>query len=94
MNVTFYLSHDIKIACFIIAFWRENVKILPSFSQRYNGCDYIMLPNLQTTSGLSILLHDVISLQDATSCDNCKSVLPLTLYGLLYVCDALSLKLN
>ena len=30
MNVRFYLSHDIKITC------GENVKILPSFMQRYN----------------------------------------------------------
>ena len=32
--------------------------------------EVIMFPeNLQTTSGLSILLHDVISLPDATSYD-------------------------
>ena len=32
--------------------------------------DVIAFPeNLKTTSGLSILLHDVISLQGATSCD-------------------------
>ena len=29
-----------------IVFWRENVKILPSFSQRYNGCHYVTLQNL------------------------------------------------
>ena len=35
--------------------------------------DVITFPeNLQTTSGLSILLHDVISLPDATSCDKKK----------------------
>ena len=37
--------------------------------QRYNGHYYIMLQNLLTTSGLSIILHGVISLPDATSCD-------------------------
>ena len=46
-------------------FWRENVKIMPSFMQRH----YVTLLNLQTTSGLSILLHGVISLADSTSCD-------------------------
>ena len=39
--------------------------------------DVITFPeNLQTTSGLSILLHGVISLPDATSCD--KSVYFIT----------------
>ena len=38
-------------------------------SQCYNGCLYEILRNLQTTSGLSILLHRVISLPDVTSCD-------------------------
>ena len=33
----------------------------------YNGLHYAMLRNLQTTSGLPILLHGVISLPDATS---------------------------
>ena len=32
----FYLSHDIKIAQ-QSQFWHENVNILPSYSQRYNG---------------------------------------------------------
>ena len=36
--------------------------------------DVITFPvNLQTTSGLSILLHGVISLPDATSYDKCRS---------------------
>ena len=34
-----------------------------------NGCHYIASLNMQTTSGLSILMHGVISLPDATSCD-------------------------
>ena len=29
-----------------IAFWRENVKILPSFTLRYNGGHYVWLLNL------------------------------------------------
>ena len=52
-------------------FWRINVKMLPSVMQRYNGrtlCNYVTLLNLLTTSGLSILLHGVISLPGATSC--------------------------
>ena len=31
--------------------------------------------NLKTTSGLSILLHGVISLPDATSCDKAKDII-------------------
>ena len=42
-------------------FWRENVKILPSLTQLYN------MYNGRHNSGLSILLHSVISLPDATS---------------------------
>ena len=59
-----------------IAFLAWKHQGLPSFTQRYNGCHYAMLLNLLTTSGLSILLHGVISLPDATSCDNtCIQVL-------------------
>ena len=47
----------------------ENVKSLPSFTQHYNERYYVALLDLYTTSGLSILLHAVISLQDATSYD-------------------------
>ena len=46
----------------------KNVSILPYvlITLKY----FIMLPvNLSTTSGLSILLHGIISLTDATSCD-------------------------
>ena len=43
-------------------FGRENIKILPYFMQCYNGRHYVALLNLyKTTSGLSILLHDVIT---------------------------------
>ena len=49
-------------------FWRKNVIILQLCTQRF--MDVIMFPvNLQTTSGLSILLHGVISLPDAMSYD-------------------------
>ena len=43
--------------------------ILPSFAQRYNGSHNVP-ENLLTTSGLSILLHSLISLPEATSFDN------------------------
>ena len=29
-----------------LIFWPVNVKISPSFAQRYNGCHYVMLLNL------------------------------------------------
>ena len=48
----------------------ENVKILPFFTQSYNGPHYVMLLNLFTTSGLLILLHGIILLPDAMSFDN------------------------
>ena len=35
-NVRFCLLHDFKIS-YKSQFWRESVKILPSFTQRYNG---------------------------------------------------------
>ena len=39
--------------------------------------DVITFPeNLLTTSGLSILIHSVISLPEATSCDKCIYFLP------------------
>ena len=50
-------------------FWRENVKLLQSFTQRYNGRHYVTLLNMYTTSALSILVHGIISLPDATSGD-------------------------
>ena len=68
MNVRFYSLHGIKITL-KSHFWRENFKILPSFVQRYNGRHYVTLLNLQTTGGLSILLHGVISLSDTKLCD-------------------------
>ena len=42
MNLRFYLSHDIKITL-KSHFWRENVKILPSITQHYNGLAYIYM---------------------------------------------------
>ena len=56
-------SKLIKIYFFCVC---ENVTILPSFMQCYNVHHYL-------TSGLSILLHGVISLPDATSCDKWHS---------------------
>ena len=49
-------------------FWRENINILPSFTQRYNGRHYITSLHLKTTSGLSILLHGFKLLTDAALC--------------------------
>ena len=46
-------------------FWRKNVIILSLWSQRYYGRHNVS----SKSSGLSILLHGVISLPDATSCD-------------------------
>ena len=53
-------------------FWRENIKTLTYFTQNYNGRHCVTLRNLYTTSSLSILLHGVISLPGATSCDKVK----------------------
>ena len=50
-------------------FQGENLKIFPLFIQRYSSSHNVTLLNLLTTSGLSILLHGVISLRDGTSCD-------------------------
>ena len=44
-NVSFFLSHYIKIT-WNSRFGRENVKMLPSFTQYYNGRHYVMLLNL------------------------------------------------
>ena len=49
-----------------MAFWRKT----SSFTQLYIGRHYVMLLNLLTTSGVSILLNGVISLLAVTSCDN------------------------
>ena len=43
-----------------------------------------VLQNLETTSGLLILLHGVISLPDATSCENFLYCTILTLYLHMY----------
>ena len=44
--------------------------------QCYNGRHNVTLQNLLTTSGVLVLLHGVISLRDATSCD--KHIVDLT----------------
>ena len=41
INVRFYLLHDITCN-----FWHENVKILQSFTQCYNGCHNATLRHL------------------------------------------------
>ena len=48
---------------------REKIKILTCFTQCYNGRRYVTVLIQQTTSGLSILLHVVLGLPDAASCD-------------------------
>ena len=53
-----------------IAFKAKSIKILSYFTQGYNERHNITLRNLKTSSGLLILLHDTISLPDATSCNN------------------------
>ena len=65
MNVRFYLSYDIKNTLKSY-FWRKNVIILSLCT--LNIMDVKTFPvNLETISGLSILMHDVISLPEATS---------------------------
>ena len=49
-------------------FWRKNVMILSSCTQRCYGHNNVSLKSI-TTSGLQILLHGVILLPDATSYD-------------------------
>ena len=67
MNITFYLSYNIKITL-KSHFCRKNVIILSLSYVRNGVMDVITFPeNLLTTSGLSILLHGVISLPDGTS---------------------------
>ena len=41
-NARLYLSHDIKVILKSL-FWCENVRILQSFTQRYNGRHYVTL---------------------------------------------------
>ena len=66
MNVRFYLSYDIKIALKYQSYCKKTFKFCHYV--RNVVIDVITFPeNLYTSSGLSILLHDVISLQDATS---------------------------
>ena len=50
-------------------FWRKNVIILSLCTQRCYGRHNVSRKSKKSTSGLSILLHGVISLPDATSYD-------------------------
>ena len=72
MNLRFYLSYDIKstLKSHFCHKKRHNFVIM------YVVMDVISFPeNLKTTSGLSILLHGVISLPDAKSYDNMEKTL-------------------
>ena len=70
MNVRFYLSYDIKITL-KSHFCRKIVIILSLCTQpcygRHSDSRKSVNLNTLTTSGLSILLHGIISLQDVTS---------------------------
>ena len=67
MNVRFYLSYDIKITL-KSHFLSKNVIILSLCTQRCNGRHNVSRKSVNI-SGLSILLHGVISLPDQTSYD-------------------------
>ena len=54
-------------------FWRKNVIILSLCMQRCYGRHNVCRKSVNSC-GLSILLHGVISLPDATSCDKNKSL--------------------
>ena len=66
MNVRFYLSYDVEINL-KSHFWSENVNILPNICDVVMGVISLCYRNLKTTSGLSILKHDHISLPDVMS---------------------------
>ena len=66
MNVRFYLSYDIKNTL-KSHFWRKNVIILSLCMQCCYGQHNV---SRKTTRGLSVLLHDVISIPYTTSHDN------------------------
>ena len=68
-------------------FWRENVKILSSFTQLYNGCHYVTLLICKPLVVLLILLHGIISLPEATSCDKVLFCCNICGKGLLNYCS-------
>ena len=71
-HVRFYLSYCPKTTL-KSSFLCENALILPYiYFQRYYGHQYITLPKFVNTSGLSILMHGVISLQDMMPYDKIK----------------------
>ena len=74
MNVRFYLSYDIKIAL-KSHFCDKKVIILSLCTQHCYGCHNIS-PKSITTSGLSILLHGLISLPDSTSPGSWQMLFP------------------
>ena len=69
MNVRFYLSNDSKTTL-ISYFLCKNTTILPYICDVITDVNMLCCKNLYTTSGLSILLHAVISLLNMTLCDN------------------------
>ena len=70
MNVRFYLSYGIKITL-KSHFCRKKRYTLSLCTQRCYECRNVCRKSI-STSGLSILLHGVISLSDATSYDTIK----------------------
>ena len=60
MTVTFKLFCNHIFLC-------ENINFLP-YTRRCYGRHHIMVLNMYTTSGLSILIHGVISFSEAMSC--------------------------
>ena len=66
MNVRFYLSYDLKITL-KSHFLRKKVIILSLCTQRCYEPHDVSRNFVNHYSGLSILMHGVISLSDATS---------------------------
>ena len=57
-------------------FWRKNVILLSLCTQRCHERHNVSRKFINQSSGLSILLHGVISLPDATSYDKRKYIIP------------------
>ena len=75
------IYHDVKISL-NSHFWHETIKILSLSMQQSYGPHYITLLNMLTASGLSILIHGITSLPDATYCNKSKIVKVITKYSL------------
>ena len=81
-NVRFYLSYDIKITL-KSHFYRKNVIILSSTQRCYERHN-VSLKSV-ATSGLSILLHDFISLPDASSYDKYAYLTSLDEINIIFI---------